>query len=742
MCSLTQIGSVAVAALCFMFACGCGRAPAQPVRPQAAPSASVPPATTRTGTASATVAIDRGPLWGRTVDFGLPAGKLDILGMAADASGNIFVLGSRELGFSEERAWKSEEMRVWSPKRAILLTKLDRGGTTLWSRRFSGASLEKARELPAAVAVDSAGNVVFGGGFQGVIDFGGGELDSGSLRISEPGAFVAKLSSAGDHIFSRSYGGRGEQMVTALACDEQNNTIVAGSYQRGLSLPRADGAAILLEGGESERGFVAKLDTAGNTLWAKRVGSSAKVLSLALGAEGRILIGGNYRGLLDLGAGPLVASSKDFLGNAFVAELDAMGSARWSDSLGIEGNGEQAVLVSVDNEQRVIAALLEGNLGYQLNIVGFAAGQGERFRISAGYVKRWAFASSNKALFVASSGGEVPASLRALSPTGATLWQQQLEAPLLAFDPSGGLLVASGSRLARIGTDGHWGSCADMPACTTEGRCVNVDGHCQAARSADCAKTSRCRNEGACTAVGGQCAVASDDDCRLTVGCEYSGACGKVEKGCKATSAADCERSSNCKEDGDCGLIGQRCAPTSTAHCAKSQACRDYGKCGWDQGKCRPTTNEHCRNAAECKGVGACEYDAHMEQCVGLDRARCRASLSCRNHGSCGPGRRELLYGAARCQPASTADCRRSKDCLERGACTFGRNEIGVGDCRLNSDADCRRSKACKLLGYCTKVSYPDIGAQCALRSAADCKHTTGCKREGKCRLHNRRCVK
>ncbi len=574
MCSLTQVGSVAVAVL--VVASGCGQPPA---RPHIVPSASVAPATTtQTGTASATTAIDRGPLWGRTVDFGLP-GDFDILGMAADAAGNIFVLGSRELGFNEERDWRSTEMRIWSPKRAILLTKLDRRGTTLWSRRFLGAALEKTRDVPAAVTVDNAGNVVFGGGFQGVIDFGGGELDSGSLRISEPGAFVAKLSSAGDHIFSRSYGGRGEQMVTALACDAQNNIVVAGSYERGLSLPRAGGAAFSLEGGAWERGFVAKLDSSGNTLWAKRVGSSASVLSMAIAAEGRILIGGNYRGLLELGSGPLVASPMDFVGNAFVAMLDANGSARWSDSLGIEGGREQTVHVALDEQQRVILALLEGNVGYQLNIAGHSRGQADRFRFTAGHVERWAFASSTQVLFVATGESEAPASLRALSPTGTVLWQQHAEAALLAFDPTGGLLVANGSRLARLGVDGHWGSCADRLACTVEGRCVNVDGQCRAARSADCAKTALCRRNGACTAAGGQCLLSSDDDCRLTDGCKYSGACGKVGNACKATSSANCKSSAGCKNDGACGLVGNRCAPTSADHCAKSQECRELGKC-------------------------------------------------------------------------------------------------------------------------------------------------------------------
>jgi hypothetical protein len=63
----------------------------------------------------------------------------------------------------------------------------------LWSKSFGNAGFDVA----TATAIDSAGNVVVTGYFQGTVDFGGGPLTT----AGEDDIFVAKLDSSGNHLW-------------------------------------------------------------------------------------------------------------------------------------------------------------------------------------------------------------------------------------------------------------------------------------------------------------------------------------------------------------------------------------------------------------------------------------------------------------------------------------------------------------------------------------------------------------
>ena len=64
------------------------------------------------------------------------------------------------------------------------------------------------------------------GGFGGTVDLGGGALTGAGSRD----VFVAKLSSGGSHIWSKSFGDAGTQDANAIAIDAAGNVIVTGGF--------------------------------------------------------------------------------------------------------------------------------------------------------------------------------------------------------------------------------------------------------------------------------------------------------------------------------------------------------------------------------------------------------------------------------------------------------------------------------------------------------------------------------
>jgi hypothetical protein len=77
------------------------------------------------------------------------------------------------------------------------------------------------------VAIDSAGNISIAGYFAGKIDLGGGPLASVQMTND---VFVAKLDPAGNHIWSKRFGGTEDDLGYSLALVAPQEIVVAGNF--------------------------------------------------------------------------------------------------------------------------------------------------------------------------------------------------------------------------------------------------------------------------------------------------------------------------------------------------------------------------------------------------------------------------------------------------------------------------------------------------------------------------------
>ncbi|NUQ76939.1 MAG: hypothetical protein HUU21_25680 [Polyangiaceae bacterium] len=328
-------------------------------------------------------------------------------GIAADGSDNAIVLGHFE-GYADFGGGPVMSAGLTD----IVVAKLSSENTPIWTKRFGST----AEERSYAVAVDPSSNVIIAGFAAGDLDFGGPVLAGSN------GLVFAKLSGAGDHIWSRrfsadapdliepvhiasdpsggvvfttSFGGSiyidaitettspddrdllvvrldptgapafslalGDgslQYGKGVAVDGEANVFVAGDLFGSVDIPNET----LTSAGSSDV-LLVKLGPSGEILWGKRFGdSNAQTVSgVALDGSGNILLSGAFKGTIDFGGGPIESAGAD---DIFVAKLDASGNHVWSRRFGGAGAQTAAAVAADPSEYPVVAGDLFGSADF------------------------------------------------------------------------------------------------------------------------------------------------------------------------------------------------------------------------------------------------------------------------------------------------------------------------------------------------------------------------------------------
>lgn len=185
---------------------------------------------------------------GATNDYGY--------GIAADSAGNSYVAGS----FNGSAAF-GETSLTGQGGDDIFIAKYDNGGNLIWARGAGGA----ANDAASAVAVDGSGNCYVTGFFQGTATFGTANL----VSAGGPDVFIAKYDPTGNLLWAKSAGGSSDDRGYAIAVDGSANVFVAGAFNN----TAAFGPTNLSAAGSFDV-FVAKYDSTGQLLWARRAGGS------------------------------------------------------------------------------------------------------------------------------------------------------------------------------------------------------------------------------------------------------------------------------------------------------------------------------------------------------------------------------------------------------------------------------------------------------------------------------------
>ena len=270
-------------------------------------------------------------------------------GVAVDNSGNSVITGE----FYGTITFGGSSLTSSYPD--AFLAKFSPTGAHIWSKKFQNSY---AYDTGMGVTIDHSDNIVLTGYFNGTIDFGGGPFIAtryidGISYYSD--IFVAKFSSAGTHIWSKSFGATGEDRGKAVAIDSSNNIIVTGNFgDYFYTVPDFGGGTLVAADGYDI--FLVKLSAStGAHIWSFALNDSVsadKAMGIAVDAGNNILLTGYYVKNIVLGS-TIYTTPTAFDSNVFVVKYSSGGSHIWSKSFGSSGE-EQGNGVTVDSSNNVI----------------------------------------------------------------------------------------------------------------------------------------------------------------------------------------------------------------------------------------------------------------------------------------------------------------------------------------------------------------------------------------------------
>lgn len=247
------------------------------------------------------------------------------------------------------------------------IVKYSASGGLAWIKHFGGTLDDDLQGL----ATDSANNILAIGSYAGTVNFGGGITLTSTPGLFGPSAdfFVAKFSPSGSLLWAKSFGGNQGETGYAVEVDRSDNAYIAASF---ISTTINVGGISITNGANSGNFLLAKLSSAG-VLWARGWGGSgvSGAANLAVDKQGDLSVVGTFSGTTELGAGPRTSAGGT---DIFVAKYSgATGNHLWSRTVGTaslaseSGNG---IAVNEDGDV-VVTGLYSGAADFGVPIVDF-----------------------------------------------------------------------------------------------------------------------------------------------------------------------------------------------------------------------------------------------------------------------------------------------------------------------------------------------------------------------------------
>jgi hypothetical protein len=184
------------------------------------------------------------------------------------------------------------------------------------------------------LAVSTSGRLALAGRFRGTLDFGG---DSQQLVSAETGAtgtdaFVVSIDASGAAQWSYAYSRNASDDITGVSFAPNGDLVLQGQDATGV--------------------FVERLNASGNVLWSTWSASTlTETGRVGVDNDGRILLGGNYSGSLNLAGAQSTRETR----SGYLVKLDGDGDLIWAaDTIPADWNSASVVDLAVDDEDNIV----------------------------------------------------------------------------------------------------------------------------------------------------------------------------------------------------------------------------------------------------------------------------------------------------------------------------------------------------------------------------------------------------
>jgi len=248
----------------------------------------------------------------------------------------------------------------------VFVTKLDSLGNFVWGKQMGGTNVEG----PEDITTDISGNVYTSGIFFGTCDF---DPDSVSVfnmnaSVSLGAAFISKLDNDGNFVWAKSISGNDNVYLSSLEADAANNIYVSGYFSGTADFnPDTLVSFYMTAMGTSHDGFIMKLDSIGNFVWARSIGDTEldQIYSIVLDDSANINITGFIQDTVDFDPGPgtfnLISAGYN---DIFIARFDSAGNFQTAKAIG--GTGfDVGNIIKMDNSGSIyIHGLYKGTVDF------------------------------------------------------------------------------------------------------------------------------------------------------------------------------------------------------------------------------------------------------------------------------------------------------------------------------------------------------------------------------------------
>jgi|GEM_PF-414912 len=250
--------------------------------------------------------------------------------VAVDSEGNVYMCGVFNGGVDFDVS-ESETYLESGANESAFVIKTDAQQNTIWAKSFSGTALVSAE----ALYIDSSDNVLISGYFAGAVDFDPGAGENVLTSSGSTDCFVVKLSSSGDFIWAKSFGGPSTDAVADHTIDSNGDILVTGYFRSTADFD--PGAGTTEYTAQIRDAFVVKLNSAGDFQWAFAVGDQSNDYgnSISTDADDNVYLGGQFRFTVDFDpSGDTFELTTGGNDEGFVSKYNSSGEFLWAAQYG------------------------------------------------------------------------------------------------------------------------------------------------------------------------------------------------------------------------------------------------------------------------------------------------------------------------------------------------------------------------------------------------------------------------
>jgi len=217
------------------------------------------------------------------------------LRIRVDASSNIYICGYFGGIVDFDPGAGTVNMTALGSEDAFVL-KLNSSFNYVWAKRTGGNDIDRANGMD----LDGLGNIIITGQYISTVDFDPNAGTSNMTSVNSNDVYVQKLDVSGNFVWARSLGGTMDEYGYDVKIDQSNEILIAGQFAGTVDFDPGAGTNLLTSAGSSDV-FVTKLTTAGNFIFARKLGGTGTdyVNNISTIASNQIFVGGYFEGTVD-----------------------------------------------------------------------------------------------------------------------------------------------------------------------------------------------------------------------------------------------------------------------------------------------------------------------------------------------------------------------------------------------------------------------------------------------------------